>query len=145
MKTKHFVSKLDHNRIVQAIRQAEARTSGEIRVFVHRGELRADPLAAAQQRFDSLGMHKTKQRNGVLLFVAPRAQKFAVVGDEGIHRKCGEAYWQRVVEKMRDHFRSERFSDALVDAIGDIGSALAQHFPRSAADRDELPDEIVEE
>src|SRR5207245_11748894 len=94
MRTKEFLNKLEHDRIVQAIREAESKTSGEIRVFVQRGKLDVDPLIAAQKKFHRLGMHKTPERNAVLIFVAPRAHKFAVVGDEANHEKCSEAFRQ---------------------------------------------------
>jgi uncharacterized membrane protein len=129
MRTKEFLSKLEHDQIVWTIQEAEAKTSAQIRVYIQRGKLNGDPLIAAQKKFHRLGMHKTPKRNAVLIFVAPRARKFAIVGDQAIHEKCGELYWQRVVEVMREHFRNERFSDALVDAIRDIGSVLATHFP----------------
>lgn len=133
MRTKEFLSKIEHDRIVEAIREAEAKTSAEIRVYVQRGKLDGEPLSAAQNRFRKLGLHKSALRNSVLIFVAPRAHKFAVVGDEAIHEKCGEELWQRIVDRMRDHFRNERFSDALVDAIQDIGGPLANHFPKMTA------------
>jgi uncharacterized membrane protein len=129
MRTKEFLSKLEHDQIVRTIQEAEARTSAQIQVYIQRGRLNGDPLIAAQKKFHRLGMHKTAERNAVLIFVAPRARKFAIVGDEAIHEKCGELYWQSVVELLREHFRNERFSDALVDAIRDIGSVLATHFP----------------
>ena len=144
MRSKEFLGKLDHDRIVQAIRAVEEKTSGEIRVFLQRGKLKSDALPVAQQRFQRLEMHKTAARNGVLIFVAPRAQKFAVVGDVGIHDKCGNDLWQRVVEKMGEHFRNERFSDALVDAITELGGVLAAHFPRKPGDANELPDALIE-
>lgn len=144
MRTKEFLSKLEHDRIVRAIREAEAKTSAEIRVYIQRGKLSGDPLIAAQKKFQRLGMHKTLERNAVLVFVAPRVHKFAVVGDQGIHEKRGDAYWQRVVDAMREHFRNERFSDAIVDAIRDIGSALAEHFPKRSTSSNELPDEVIE-
>ena len=144
MRTKEFLGRLDHERIVQAIRDAEAKTSAQIRVYLQRGELEGDPLGPAQKRFEKLKMHKTAERNGVLIFIAPRAQKFAVVGDEGIHQRCGGAYWQHVVDGMREHFRREEFSDAIVTGISGVGLALAKHFPRSATGTNELPDEIVE-
>ncbi len=144
MRTKEFIGKLDHPSIVQAIREEEAKTSGQIRVYVQRGHLKNDPLREAQKRFGALAMHATRQRNAVLIFVAPRAHKFAVVGDEAFHRKCGDALWQKVVQKMRDHFRSERFSEAIVGAIRDIGAVLAEHFPGTGAGPNELPDEVIE-
>jgi uncharacterized membrane protein len=146
MRTKEFISRLAHDRIVQAIHRAEAKTSGEIRVYVQRGKLTADPLAVAQQRFHRLGMQNTRERNAVLIFVAPRMHQFAVVGDEAIHQKCGDALWQSVVGKMREHFRNERFSDAIVDAIHDLGAVLAEHFPRrGGGGANELPNALIEE
>jgi len=144
MRTKEFLSELEHDRIVQAIREAEAKTSGQIRVYIQRGKLDADPLIAAQKRFHRMGMHKTRERNAVLIFVAPRARKFAVVGDKAIHEKCGEKLWQRLVDGMRAHFRNERFSHALVEAVEEIGKVLAAHFPKTRAAGNELSDEIVE-
>jgi len=132
MRTREFLSKLEHDRIVHAIREEESKTSGEIRVFIQRGKLSADPLIAAQKRFHQLGMHKTQERNAVLIFVSPRAHKFAIVGDEAIHQKCGEELWQRLVGRMREHFRNEKFSHALIEAIHEIGDALAAHFPKGS-------------
>jgi uncharacterized membrane protein len=144
MRTKEFLSKLEHDQIVQAIRDAESKTSGEVRVFIQRGKLDGDPLSAAHRRFHRLGMHKTPEQNAVLIFVAPRAHKFAIIGDERIHEKCGEALWARLVNQMRDHFRNEKFSEAIVDAIREIGGTLAAHFPRRSTPAGGLPDEIIE-
>ena len=87
MRTRDFLSKVEHDQIVRAIREVESNTSGEIRVFIQRGKLNADPLVAAQKKFHQLRMHSTRERNAVLIFVAPRAHKFAVVGDKAIHEK----------------------------------------------------------
>jgi uncharacterized membrane protein len=144
MRTKKFLSNLEHDQIVQAIRDAESKTSGEIRVFIQRGKLDGDPLPAAHRRLHRLGMHKTPERNAVLIFVAPRAHKFAIVGDKAIHEKCGEALWARLVNQMRDHFRNEKFSEAMVDAIREIGEALATQFPGRSTSSGELLDETVE-
>jgi uncharacterized membrane protein len=144
MRTKIFLSRLDHERIVAVIKAAEAKSSGEIRVFIQRGDLEGDSVIAAQKKFHELGMDATKQRNGILIFVLPRAQKFAVIGDEGVHQKCGPDFWQRLVESMREHFKREEFTDALVEAIETAGQLLAQHFPRQGGDRNELSDQVVE-
>jgi len=144
MRTKEFLSKVEHDQIVHAIREAESKTSGEIRVYVQRGKLSGDPLTAAQKKFHQLGMHKTREQNAVLIFVAPRAHKFAVVGDKAIHEKCGDEFWQRVVTRMRTHFQDENFSDALVEAIKEIGSVMASHFPKTLGNANELPDDVIE-
>src|SRR6266567_4845454 len=143
MRTKEFLSKVEHDRIVHAIREAESKTSGEIRVYVQRGKLSGDPLTAAQKKFHQLGMHKTREQNAVLIFVAPRAHKFAVVGDKAIHEKCGDEFWQRIVEGMRTHFQNEKFSHALIEAISEIGKLLSAHFPKTSTNANELPDEIA--
>jgi uncharacterized membrane protein len=145
MRTREFLSKLEHDRIIQAIREAESRTSGEIRVLIQRGKLKSDPFVAAQRKFYRLGMHNTRERNAVLIFVAPRVHKFAVVGDSAIHEKCGDEFWQRVVERMRAHFQNEKFSDALIEAVKEIGSVLAGHFPQAFRDTNELPDDLIEQ
>ena len=144
MRTKDFLGKLDHDRIVAAIGAAEAKTSGQIRVYVQRGELDGDALDYAQKKFHKLGLQATKERNGVLILVLPRARKFAVIGDEGVHQKCGDEFWQELVEGMRVHFQNENFTDALIEAIQETGKLLARHFPKRAAPQNELPDEIVE-
>jgi len=144
MRTREFLSKVEHDRIVQAIREGESKTSGEIRVFIQRGKLNVNPLVAAQKKFHQLRMHATHERNAVLIFVAPRAHKFAVVGDRAIHEKCGDEFWQRVVDGMRVHFQNEKFSHALVEAIQEVGKALAAHFPGAPTNTNELPDDVLE-
>jgi uncharacterized membrane protein len=144
MRTKEFLSRLDHDRIVGAIRGAEAQTSGQIRVYIQRGKLEGDPVIAAQEKFQKMGMEATRERNSVLIFVVPRARKFAVIGDEGVHQKCGDQFWQQLVERMRVHFQSDNFTDALVEAIEEAGKLLAQHFPKSSTPRNELSDDIIE-
>ncbi|HVF73236.1 MAG TPA: TPM domain-containing protein [Chthoniobacterales bacterium] len=144
MRTHRFVQHLEHDRIAQAIKEAEAKSSGQIRVFLQRGTFDEDALVRAQKKFLQLGMDKTQERNAVLIFVAPRVQRFAVVGDEGIHQKCGEQFWQELVERMRQHFLREEFSDAVVEAIESTGALLARYFPRTGGSSNELPDEVVE-
>ncbi len=143
MRTKEFLSRLDHERVVAAIVAAEAKTSGEIRVFVQQGAMAGDALPCAQEKFLEFGMDKTAERNAILILVAPRAQKFAVIGDEGVHQKCGLIFWQELVEVMREHLRRAEFTEALVDAIECAGGLLALHFPRRDDDRNELADEVI--
>ena len=144
MRTKEFLSELEHDRIVNAIRAAESKTSGEIRVYVQRGKLNTDPLISAQKKFHRLRMHKTSERNAVLIFIAPQTHKFAVVGDKAIHKKCGEEFWHRVVDRMRGHFLNEKFSHAIVEGIEEVGKLLAAHFPRTATSSNELSDDVIE-
>ncbi len=145
MRSKEFLTRLDHDRIVAAIASAEAKTSGEIRLYIQRGEIARDPLPVAQKKFQDLKMHKTAGRNSILIFVAPRAQKFAVVGDEAVHQKCGDEFWKQLVDEMQAHFKKENFTEALIHGIANAGTLLARSFPRRSTDRNELPDTIIEE
>ncbi len=138
-----FLIRLDDDAIVHAIREAELRTSGEIRVYVAK-EKAPDPMQAAIEQFHRMGMTQTRDRNGVLIFIAPKSQTFAIVGDEGIHQKCGPDFWNALVDEMRGHFR-ENPTHAIVHAITRAGEHLAQHFPRRADDQNELPDAVERE
>ena len=144
MRTHNFLRRLDHKRITQAIKKAEGRSSGQIRVFIQRGKFDDDALPRAQRKFVQLDMQKTRHRNAVLVFVAPRAHKYAVVGDIGVHEKCGEEFWKKLVNDMRAHFKNEDFNRAIVLAISEVGKLLAAHFPRTGDTINELPDEIVQ-
>ena len=135
--------KIDHARVTAAIAAAELRTSGEIRVLLSHGKP-PDPVATAQKHFERLGMTATAARNGVLLFIAPRSRNFAIIGDTGIHEKCGPAFWSDLAAAMTAHFKRADFTAGLVHGIDRAGALLAEHFPRQADDRNELSDEIEE-
>jgi len=144
MKPARFVKDLDHNRIVEAIRNAEAASRGEVRVHVAK-EAVEDARTAAAAQFDKLAMSATAERNGVLVYVAPTSQRFAVIGDAAIHERCGEAFWNEVALGMEGAFREGRFTEGIVAAVGRVGEALARHFPRlGGTDVNELPDEVSE-
>ena len=135
--------KIDHARVVAAIAAAETKTSGEIRVVVARRAAR-DPVAAATKHFERLGMTHTRHRNGVLIFLAPRSHTFAVIGDTAVHEKCGDAFWRLLTAAMALHFKRGEFTEGLVHGIEKAGHLLAEHFPRGADDRNQLPDQIDE-
>ena len=144
MKAKSFLEQVDHPRVVAAIGEAERGTSGEIRVWVS-DRHRPQALEAARSRFLKLKMDRTKHRNAVLIFVAPRSRSFAVVGDVGIDEKVGEQFWSEVRDAMIEHLRNERYTEAIVHAVRTAGARLAEHFPTDPEGRseDELPNEII--
>ena len=146
MKPKHFLSRLDNERIVAAIADAETRTSGEIRVWIS-SQARPDPLATAQARFGTLGMTRTRHRNAVLIFVAPRSRTLAVVGDSGIHGKCAPGFWQHVRDAMSAHLREGRYTEGVLQAIEIVGAELARHFPTdlTISPGERLPDDPIED
>ena len=142
MKASDFLNQLRHDDIVTAIREAEKGTSGEIRVFISRKPVE-DPLPVALAHFLRMGMEKTRLRNAVLIFVAPRAHKFAVIGDAGVHAHCGDVFWRELTEEMAGHFRKSEFTTGIVHGIRKAGQLLARHFPASPGNRNELSDDVA--
>jgi uncharacterized membrane protein len=135
MHHKEFLSQIDHDKIVAAIADAEKRTSGEIRIWISHREI-STALEAAQKRFHKLGMQKSAERNGVLVYIAPRSQVFAVIGDTAVHEKCGDPFWQEVSAQLSADLKKGTFTDALLNAIHKIGDLLTAHFPRKSGDND---------
>jgi len=142
MKTPKFIQQLREVEIVAAIHAAEQKTSGEVRVFISHDATAPDPVASAQEQFTRLGMEKTRDRNAVLIFLAPGPRKFAVIGDRGVHTRCGDAFWQQLAFTMADHFRASEFTEGIVQGIKRAGELLADHFPRRPDDDNELSDRV---
>jgi uncharacterized membrane protein len=143
MDPRELWDELDDDRIAEAIRRAEDRSRGEIRVHVT-SEAVGDPKGAAAATFTRLGMTATAERNGILIYVSPRAQTFAIVGDEGVNRLCGETFWKDVAVALEEDFRAHRFTEGIVRGIDRAGEVLARHFPRleGKSDRDELTNAV---
>jgi len=145
---RRFLSDADFDAITRAIKTAEARTSAEIRVHLERRVPRRlfrrapDVLSRAQHVFRRLGMHKTAERHGVLVYLAVEERRLAVVGDEGIHGRVGDRHWNRVRDLMVEKLRENAPRPALERAIEELGQALAVHYPRRPDDRNELSDEV---
>lgn len=137
----------DRARITEAIGAAEAATAGEIRVHVEPRlpkEAGSDAVARARRLFDDFGMASTRDRTGVLLYVAWKDRSLAVLGDRGIDAKVGEAYWRGLADGLSTAFRKGRYAAGIVAAVEEVGRRLAEHFPRRDDDRDELPNLVTE-
>ena len=137
------LSKQDKMRVVTAIRAVESRSTAEIRVHVRHLCL-GDPLKAAQRVFKTLGMHRTRGRNAVLIFVATASHKLAVVGDQAIHEAAGARLWEDAAQEMKKKFSESQRGEAIVGAVERIGLELARFFPADGTHSNELPDTISE-
>lgn len=142
MKTDDLLHEFDNAAVADAIAAAERRTTGEIRVYVSRKKP-DDAVVRATRRFNKLGMDKTRDRNAVLIYFAPEAQKFAVIGDVGIHRICGQEFWEEVAADISARLRQEKFQEAVVGAVKKVGDVLARHFPDDGSSKNELPDTVI--
>lgn len=141
MQPSQFFSKEQKDNIVQAIREAERNTSGEIRVHIDRF-CRGDVLDRAAYIFEKLHMNRTKLRNGVLFYLAVEDRKFAVLGDAGINAVTPGNFWDEIKSAMAASFSEKDFTGGLVRGIIMAGSQLKEHFPRKADDVNEMSDDI---
>ena len=133
---------IDDDRVKAAIVAAEKLTSGEIRVSVSRF-FWGNVQRAAHRAFTRLGMRATRDRNGILFFVVPARHRFVVLGDEGIHQKVGQKFWEKLVATMAEDFKQGDFNAGLQKGIAEAGRSLAEHFPyQGEKDINELPDDI---
>jgi uncharacterized membrane protein len=128
--------------LMAAIRQAELETSGEIRVHLEERCPDTDPVVRAVAVFQHLGMHQTKEQNGVLFYVAYGDRKFAVVGDAGIDANVPTGFWDSTKDLMRQHLAANDLVLGLSAGIERAGAQLKQYFPRATDDTNELPDDI---
>lgn len=143
-KPKDFFSAEEKELMVQAIRDAERQTSGEIRLYVESRNPLVNVLERAADVFWELKMEQTDERNAVLLYIAMKDKELALFGDEGIHQKVGAEYWNKEVKLMIAQFSKESISAGIVQCINDIGQTLKEQFPYDeATDKDELSNDIV--
>ena len=136
-----FLTKAEEDEIVEAIRQAEKNTSGEIRVHIE-PHSKIDHFSRAQQVFVQLKMEATQDRNGVLIYVAVEDHKFVIYGDQGIDRVVPEGFWDSTKDLIQQHFLQGRFKDGIVAGVLKAGEELKKHFPWEADDINELSDEV---
>jgi uncharacterized membrane protein len=127
---KHRLAKhIDEEKIVQTIRAAEARTTGNILLVLSDGT-RGDIMDAAARAFEKLRLHQTNQRNNVLFFVVPAKREFAVIGDAAIHHKLGQGFWNQLAAEMSEKIKAKDLTDGVVYGVEQAGRQLASHFPK---------------
>ncbi len=137
-----ILSKEQEKTVMNAIKEAETNTSGEIRVHIEDRCKIGDPIKRAIEMFGELHMHETELRNGVIVYVAIKDHKLAVWGDEGIHKKVGQNFWNDVLATMQKYFSAKDYETGLSEAILMIGDNLKEYFPYQSNDLNELSDDI---
>lgn len=142
MATRDLFTADQQQRIIAAIRDAELATSGEIRVHVEATCPDPDPVQRAIQVFGTLGMHQTKEQNGVLFYLAVNDRKFAVVGDKGIDKHVPTGFWDNTKDVLRRYFAVGDYTEGLAQGIAMAGQHLKQFFPHTTNDTNELSDDI---
>ena len=136
-----FLSVVEEEEIVEAIRQVEQNTSGEIRVHIEK-TTELTHYNRALEVFRMLKMFNTKQQNAVLLYIAIEDHKFVIYGDKGIDAVVPENFWDATKNVIQNQFQSGNFKQGIVDGVLKVGEELKAHFPWDANDVDELPNEV---
>ncbi|MBR0178731.1 MAG: TPM domain-containing protein [Bacteroidales bacterium] len=136
-----ILNREEDRRVVEAIKQAERNTSGEIKVHIE-NRCKGDVEERSLVVFSKLKLNETKLRNGVLIYLAVRDHKFAILGDEGINNVVGQGFWNDVKDLMLSQFKEGRFADGLEQGIQRCGEKLKTYFPYQSDDINEIPDEI---
>ncbi|NAW51803.1 hypothetical protein GNY06_10620 [Elizabethkingia argentiflava] len=137
----HFLTNTQMASLVEAIRKAEELSSGEIRIHIdsHSSENLA---AKAIEVFYQLEMQKTQHRNAVLLYISFEQKYLTIIGDEGIHEKVKQDFWNSLHDEITHKFAQKKYFQALQDAVFKIGIELKKYFPISGKNKNELPNEI---
>jgi len=138
---KDFFSKEEQEQIVASIKAAEINTSGEVQVHVEE-YCKKEPMERAKEVFESIGMHKTELRNGVLFYLAVKDKKFAILGDAGIDKVVPTHFWDIIKDQMTTQFKADKICNGLCEGILTAGDQLKAHFPYQSNDSNELSDEI---
>jgi uncharacterized membrane protein len=145
---KKYLSEAGIKLVTAKIAEAEKQTTGEIRIAIrHRRQLGEGKLGLhelALKEFARLGMQKTNERTGVLIFLLLSERKFQIIADEGIHAKVADGTWDRIAASMGEYFKAGDFARGLCDAVDAVGGELKQYFPGRPDDTDELSNDIIE-
>lgn len=142
MPTTRLFSDHDVALIKNAIAAAEKRTSGELKVYID-DQCKSDVLEKALLVFRKLNMHQTKLQNGVLIYVAIKDHKLAIIGDTAIHQRVTDNFWQSTRNLMLDHFAKGDYVNGLIHGIDEAGKALQTYFPVSKDDSNELSNDVI--
>lgn len=124
--------------------EAEKATSAEIKVIVL-GHSWIDIRDKATQVFRKQGLHKTKERNCVMILLVVANREFLIYGDQGIHKHVRQVFWNEVRDEIARHLADDHFGEGLCAGIRLIGSKLSQHFPVKSDDRNEISNEAIVE
>jgi uncharacterized membrane protein len=136
-----FLSPEERTRVAAAITKAEGLTSAEIRVHLE-DHIEEDVLDHAAFIFNELDMHRTAERNGILIYICVGDRQMAVIGDSGINERVPPDFWSGVLEGMRGHFTRKCHAEGIIEAVHRVGELAGKHFPRRTDDRDELSNEV---
>lgn len=137
-----FLTTEQRHQLVTAIREAEGKSSGEIRVYFEK-HCKKDLMDRAVEVFYQLKLEKTKLRTGILIYVAYLDRVFAIIGDKGINEKVPSGFWDEAKELMTPYFKEEQYTEGLLKGINLAGEQLRNFFEITGTDTNEIADDII--
>jgi uncharacterized membrane protein len=144
-KTTDFMTHDEFDRVAETVREAERKTSGEIRVIIVSDFEKGVKTAREQaiHEFYRNGMDKTRDKTGVLILLVLERRAVEVLADQGINEKVESGTWDKVVSAVSQGIKQGRRCEAVCNAVREVGDTLALYFPRREDDTDELPDTVI--
>ena len=134
-------------RISNKIKNAEKATAGEIAVSIREHKSffeRKIPLRQlAEKEYIRLGVNKTKEGTGVLILLLLSDRQFYILADDKINKLTGEKVWAEIRNIMQEKFVRGEFCKGILFGIDEIGKILAQHFPISPDDKNEISNRVI--
>jgi uncharacterized membrane protein len=145
--SKNLLTKEEMDLVAAKIAGVEKKTIGEIRVSIQKSRSFKDRNLSvyemAVKNFYGLGMDKTKEKTGILIYMLMSDKKFQIIGDEGINKKVSKEFWDVLAMKAAQHFRQNKFLDGIRFVIDEVGTVLEKEFPMHKGDTNELPNDVV--
>ena len=127
--------------VKNAVQAAEKGTSAEIKLVIVRHCWGA-PEEKAAHLFIKNELHKTEDRNCVMIMLVLANREFVIFGDVGIDEKVGQNFWDETRDVMVEFFKQNKFGEGLAEGIKNIGEKLQYYFPYKKDDVNEVSDEI---
>ena len=136
------MNSVDSSKIVDAIRNAELLTSGEIRVYIAK-HCKEDALEKASRVFQKLKMQNTALRNAVLILVCPTDHKAAILGDKGINDITDDGFWDSTLNELTAYCSKDLITEGICKAVEKVGDLIKQKYPYQEGDINELDNEVI--
>lgn len=134
-------------RISNKIKEAEKKTAGEIAVSIREYksffEMKKPLRELAEKEYVRLGINKTKEGTGVLIFLLLSERQFYILADDNINKLTGEHVWTDIKNLMQEKFVRGEFCKGILFGIDEIGKILARHFPIKPDDKNEISNRVV--
>jgi uncharacterized membrane protein len=141
---RRILSREEEKAVVRAIGEAEKGNRGEVRVHLEARCPEKDPINRAAALFTELGMERTAEATGVLLYVAAQDRRAAVYAGPGIHGAAEKGFWQDAINTVAEGFSAGEPAQGLALALDMIGTLLREKVPGEDRSGNELPDEVTQ-